>query len=454
MAVKFVDRREELEFLERLCSSGRAQLVVVYGRRRVGKTRLLLELLQRRRGLYFYVPRGGPETILSELSRSVEREFFKGFRFTSFHAFLEYLASKLEQGYTVVIDEFQRLAEVEGALSLLQKYWDERYSSTRSALILAGSAIGAVVRVALRGDAPLYGRRTAVLKLEPLGFAGLLEWFEKLDPVDVVKLYGIFGGTPAYLELVDERRSPEDNAVELVLSKRGPLHEEPVYLLMEELRAPARYMDVLGAIAQGRTTLSDIASAAGLRRENATTYLSYLELLGLVERAKPLLGKGRARYTLKDPFFAFWFKFVRPHASALEAGLEREVWASEVESFNAHLGWVFERVAREFVAQAAKVGELPLKPAALGSWWSGSEEIDIVALSPRGEAALLLEVKWSDLSYREARSVLAKLVEKAAGLAVGEKVYGLVARSVEGKSELREAGYAVYDLSDVCALMR
>jgi len=454
VVVKFVDRREELELLEKLCSEGRAHLVLVYGRRRVGKTRLLLELLRGRKGLYFYVPRGGPETILEELSRSVEREFFKGFRFASFHAFLEYLASRMEQGFVVVIDEFQRLAEVEGALTLLQKFWDERLSRTRSALILAGSAIGAVVRVALRGDAPLYGRRTAILELEPLGFAGLLEWFEGLDPVDAVKLYGIFGGTPAYLELVDERKSPEENAVELVLSKRGPLHEEPVYLLMEELRAPARYMDILGAIAQGRTTLSEIASAAGLRRENATTYLSYLERLGLVEREKPLLGRGRARYALKDPFFAFWFRFVWPHAGALEAGLEREVWASEAEGFSAHLGWVFERVAREFVARAARAGELPLTPSALGSWWSGSEEIDIVALSPREGAALLLEVKWSDLSRREAKQVLARLAEKAAGLAVGEKVYGLIARSVEGKEELKKAGYAVYELSDVCVLMR
>jgi len=454
MAVKFIDRREELELLEKLCSESRAHLVVVYGRRRVGKTRLLLEFLQGRKGLYIYVPRGGPETVLEELSRSVEKEFFKGFRFTSFHAFLEYLASKLEQGFVVAIDEFQRLVEVEGALSLLQKFWDERFSRTRSTLILAGSAIGAVVRVALRGDAPLYGRRTAVLKLEPLGFAGLLEWFERLDPMDVVKLYGIFGGTPAYLELVDERKSPEDNAVELVLSKRGPLHEEPVYLLMEELRAPARYMDILGAIAQGRTTLSEIANAAGLRRENATTYLSYLELLGLVDREKPLLGKGRARHTLKDPFFAFWFRFVWPNLGALEAGLEREIWASQAEGFNAYLGWVFERVAREFVAQTARTGELPFRPSALGSWWGSGEEIDIVALSPKEGAALLAEVKWSALSAREARSTLARLTEKAASLAVREKVYGLIARSVEGKDELRKMGYVVYDLGDICALMQ
>jgi AAA+ ATPase superfamily predicted ATPase len=123
-----------------LSSLGKAQLIIVYGRR-VGKTRLLLELL-RRRGGYFYVPRGGPETILEELSRSVEGEFFKGFRFTSFRAFLEYLANKIEGGSIIVVYEFQRLAEVEGALSLLQRFWDERCSRTSSTLVLAGRRSG------------------------------------------------------------------------------------------------------------------------------------------------------------------------------------------------------------------------------------------------------------------------------------------------------------------------
>jgi len=453
MTVRFVDRKEELSFLEKLCSTNKSQLVVVYGRRRVGKTRLLLEFLRGKRGLYFYVPRGGPETVLEEFSRRIEGEFFKGFRFTGFHAFLEYLASKMEQGYIIVLDEFQRLVEVEGALSLLQRYWDEKLSRTGSALILAGSAIGTVVRVALRGDAPLYGRRTAVMRLEPLGFADLLEWFEELDPVDVVKLYGVFGGTPAYLELVDEKKSPEENAFELVLNKRGPLHEEPVYLLMEELRTPTRYMDILGAIAQGKTTLSEIASTAGLRRENVTTYISYLELLGIVGREKPLMSRGRTRYTLRDPFFAYWFRFVWPHMASIEAGLEREVWESEKENFNAYLGWVFERVAREFVMHFARKDKLPLKPTEMGRWWSGGEEIDIIVASPREGAAMFFEVKWGDLSRREARSLLVKLAEKASRIAIGEKAYGLIARRIEGKDELRKASYHVYDLDDIAATM-
>jgi AAA+ ATPase superfamily predicted ATPase len=446
---RFVDRREELEFLEEVVSRGAAQLVLVYGRRRVGKTRLLLEFLRGRKGLYFYVPRGGAETVLAELSRSVEGEFFKGFRFPSFPAFLEYLAGKLEQGYVVVLDEFQRLAEVEGALSLLQRYWDERFSRGRGVLVLSGSAIGAVHRVALRGDAPLYGRRTAVLKLEPLGFGGLAEWFTRYSVVDLVKVYGVFGGTPAYLELVDESLSPEENAVRLVLSKRGPLHEEPEFLLMEEFRAPERYMDILSAVAQGKSSLSEIAGHTGLRRENLTTYLASLELLGLIGKETPLLGRARPRYFIPDPFFAFWFRYVRPNMAYLEAGLEREVWASVSGDFDAYLGAVFEVVARELLVDLARGGELGFKPDKVGRWWSRGEEVDLVLYSSTEDKALCFEVKWSDLTQSEAERELRKLIEKARDIAAGEKAYGLVARRLQGKEALRSKCFYAYDAEDM-----
>jgi len=415
----------------------------------VGKTRLLLEFLRGRRGLYFYIPRGGAETVLAELSRSVEKEFFKGFRFPSFPAFLEYLVGKLEQGYVVVIDEFQRLAEVEGALSLLQRYWDERFSRSRGVLVLSGSAIGAVHRMALRGDAPLYGRRTAVLKLEPLGFGGLAEWFTRYSVVDLVKVYGVFGGTPAYLELVDERLSAEENAVRLVLSKRGPLHEEPEFLLMEEFRAPERYMDILSAIAQGKASLSEIAGCTGLRRENLTTYLASLELLGLIGKETPLLGRARPRYFIPDPFFAFWFRYVRTNMAYLEAGLEREVWAGISGDFETYLGAVFEAVARELLVDLARSGELGIRPDKVGRWWSKKEEVDIVMYSSAEGKALFFEVKWSDLTRAEAERELRRLVEKAGEVDAGEKAYGLVARSIQGKEELRGRGFHVYDAEDM-----
>ena len=164
MILQFVDRESELETLNNLLNKKSAALVLLYGRRRVGKTRLVQEFLKDKRGLYFYVPNAEEKTILAEFSRVVEGEFFEGFRFADFGSFMEYLVKRSGDGTIVAIDEFQRLTNIDGAMSLLQKYWDEKLSNVKCFLIFSGSSIGAIRRVALSGDAPLYGRRTATLK--------------------------------------------------------------------------------------------------------------------------------------------------------------------------------------------------------------------------------------------------------------------------------------------------
>lgn len=237
MTLEFIDRKTELRTLTSLVDRKQAALVLLYGRRRVGKTRLIREFLKNKSSIYFYVPNAEEKTILSEFSKTVENEFFAGFKFADFGSFMEYLAKKSADGTIVAIDEFQRLTNIDGAMSLLQKFWDEKLSIAKSYLILSGSSIGAVRKVALSGNAPLYGRRTATLKIEPLRFIDLFTWFENYSAEDLVKIYGSFGGTPAYLEHVSEKMSVEENIVLKILSKSSPLHDEPEVLLMEEVRS-------------------------------------------------------------------------------------------------------------------------------------------------------------------------------------------------------------------------
>ncbi|MBS7613192.1 ATP-binding protein, partial [Candidatus Bathyarchaeota archaeon] len=263
MILQFVNRQNEMQMLKGLLDRGRAALVLLYGRRRVGKTRLIQEFMKNKCGLYFYVPNAEEKTILAEFSRVVEDEFFKGFRFADFTSFMEYLVEKCMYNDVIAIDEFQRLVNVNGAISILQKYWDERLSKGKCLFILSGSSFGTIRKVALSGNAPLYGRRTLTLKIEPLKYLDLFEWFKKYSSEELVSIYGSFGGTPAYLEHVDENLSVEDNIIEKILSKRSPLHDEPEMLLMEEVRMPQRYMDILSAIARGKTTLSEIAETVG-----------------------------------------------------------------------------------------------------------------------------------------------------------------------------------------------
>jgi len=457
MTLQLVDRKDELQALNSLLDKRRAALVLLYGRRRVGKTRLVREFMKGKRGLYFYVPNAEEKTILAEFSRVVEDEFFEGFRFVDFDSFMEYLAKKRSDGAIVTIDEFQRLTNVGGAMSMLQKYWDEKLSKVRCFLILCGSSIGAIRRVALSGDAPLYGRRTATLKIEPLKYLDLLEWFQKYSAEELVKVYGSFGGTPAYLEHVDEKLTVEENIVEKILSKRSPLHDEPEMLLAEEIRAPQRYMDILSVIASGKNTISQIADATGLGRENITTYLKTLEILDLIERITPVTEPDARRglYKIRDPFFSFWFGFVRPNVRQLELGLEKNVWEGARTDFNGHLGRVFEDVCCEVLVEMDKRNMLPVRLEKIGKWWRKETEIDLLGLERKRERVLAVEAKWTELNHREAKALLSELAVKAQQIHnVKERTLGVIARKIENKEKIRNEGIVAIDLQDVEELSR
>ncbi len=450
MIVRFVNREDELSILESLYKNEKPQLVIVYGRRRVGKTRLILEFLKGKEGLYFYVPRGGEETILNELSKTVEHEFFKGFKFQDFSAFLEYLSKKLSEGKIVVIDEFQRLIGVDGAFSLIQKFWDERISKSRAMLILSGSSIGMIKRIALKGDAPLYGRRTFTINIKPLEFLKLREWFLKFTPEDLVKIYAAFGGTPAYLEKINEEISPEDNIINLILKKGSPLYDEPEYLLLEELRIPSHYMDILTAISFGKCYLSEISDFTKIERENLTTYLSSLETLELISREYPILvEKKRSRYSITDPFFEFWFRFVRPNKTILELGLEETVWNNIKDEFNTYLGKIFEKIAKEYIVTKIKTKEIRINADAIGNWQHEKEEIDLVVYSSSEKRGIFFEVKWKELSYDDAKNILLKLIGKSNSIKVDKKEFGLIAKKIHEKERLRDEGFITIDLNDI-----
>ena len=457
MILQFVDRQDELQALNGLLTKKRADLVLLYGRRRVGKTRLIQEFMKDKHGLYFYVPNAEEKTILAEFSRVVETEFFEGFRFVDFASFMEYLVKKCGANRLVAFDEFQRLTNVGGAISMLQKYWDEKLSKTRCLLILSGSSIGAIRRVALSGDAPLYGRRTATMKIEPLKYLDLFEWFKKYSAEELVTIYGSFGGTPAYLEHIDDNLRVEENIVEKILSKRSPLHDEPEMLLMEEIRAPQRYMDILSVIALGKNTISEIADATGLSRENATTYLKTLEILDLIERVTPVTEPEAKRglYRMRDPFFSFWFGFVRPNKRQLELGLEKNVWHNIREEFKAHLGRIFEDVCAEVLVEMTKQNLLPVQVEKIGKWWWKETEIDIVGLESKGKKALAIEAKLTELNYQEAKRLLSELTVKAKQIHnVKECILGVIAKKIEGKEKIRNEGFIAFDVEDMANLRK
>jgi AAA+ ATPase superfamily predicted ATPase len=174
---------------------------------------------------------------------------------------------------------------------------------------------------------------------------------------------------------------------------------------MEELKVPNRYMDILTAISLGKNTLSEIADFTKINRENLTTYLETLKSMKIISRELPVLAKTRrSQYVILDPFFEFWFRFVKPNKTALEAGLERKVWINIKEEFNTYLGKIFQKIAEEYITDEVKSGNIDLEANIIGRWWSRNEEIDIIAYSSKRREGILFEVKWKDLSYNDVKN--------------------------------------------------
>ncbi|NJE02736.1 ATP-binding protein [Thermococcus sp. MV11] len=455
---KFIDRERELEFLERAYSSDRAEFLVIYGRRRIGKTELLLHFARDKPHVYFLATERPYRDNLRELQRLLSEflgdRLFGKVTFEDVDELLMAFAERIgDEKVILIIDEFPLLIEHHRpVLSLLQKAWDLKLSETRIMLILCGSSVSAMESEVLAYKSPLYGRRTGQWRLTEIPFFHIGEFLPGYTVENLVEVYGITGGIPAYLLQFDPKKGFDENVVENVLSKGAFLYEEAEFLLREELREPANYFAILQAIASGRSRFGEIANSTGLDKSLVSKYLAVLQRLGIVEREVPVTAtlkeaSKRGLYSIADNYFAFWFRYVLPNKGYLEAGLAEEVWERSKSDFNAYMGSVFGKLIRIPEVFLRLTG---FRFTKLGRWWRKGEEIDLLALNEMEKRALLIEVKWKELSEREARGILKDLEGKAGlvGLEDWEKSYGLMAKSLEGKKELRAEGWLVWDLED------
>ncbi|ASJ09096.1 ArsR family transcriptional regulator [Thermococcus siculi] len=446
---KFVDREAELNFLRERYNSGNAELIILYGRRRIGKTYLLRKFLEETDGIYLLAEEN--ETNLEDFSLRLADYFKDPFLrenpMRSWGAFFTYLAGKGEKRLVVVIDEVQYLTRADkGFLSTLQKYWDLHLSSTKIMLVLCGSLVSFMEGM-LSAKSPIYGRRTGAWKVDEIGFFHALE-FHPVDIETAVKVYSIFGGVPQYWADYDPDRGFWDNIRELLLSKGAKYYDEPKYLLKEELRDVSRYFSILRAIALGYTRFGQIADKARIETKSLGKYLNVLEEMGYILEEKPVVGRGRGVYRISDALFNFWFRFAFPRRDEIEMGFD--VVENIKDDFNEYLGLTFEGIAKQFLIELNKRGKLQFKFTKIGRWWHKNEEIDLVALNEREKKALFAEVKWTELKDREARGILRDLERKAelVGLDGWEKHYGLVVKKVKGKERLRGEGFLAWDLGD------
>jgi len=384
----FIDRESELSKLEQLHRTGRAELFVLYGRRRVGKTELLREFCEGKRHLFFIATMSSDRDQLATFSQQIwgltHAYTPDGFTFPSWEAAFRALVD-LPGRPTVVLDEFSYLIAGNKAIpSILQKVWDETLKDTKVFLILCGSYVGLMETEVLGYQAPLYGRRTGSLFLQPLDLPAAAAFFPGYSPIQQIEAWSVLGGMPYYLQTFDSSEGLFANIRRHVLDTRGRLYNEPRLVLMEELREPRNYFSILRAIAQGRS------------------------------RSK----KGIYQFT--DPFLRFWFRYVQPHMGSLELGLASAILAQRVRpTFNIYVGQAFEEAARAHIARLALAGDLPFLPERIGSWWDRNAEIDLVAIGDAEQSIMLGECKWS--SRPVGVNIWRDLKEKAQDLFVGRR---------------------------------
>lgn len=399
----FVNRVSELALLEKHYQSNRAELFVLYGRRRVGKTELLAHFCEGKPNVFFVADQASEQVLRAAMSSAVNNAVFGQSQVSAVYNTWDDLFNTLakqaqSKRLIVVIDEFPYLVGAYPPLaSILQRIWDQLLKNSQIMLILNGSYIGMMEETVLGYQAPLYGRRTAQYLLEPLDFLDAQHFFLPYEPGDRLRAYAVYGGTPAYLQTIHPENPIETNIIETILERGSPLYDEVRFVLQQELREPRNYFAVLQAIAAGNTRQNEIKQATGLG--SITPYLETLQQLHLVERTVPVTDSQphksrRGIYRLKDNFLRFWFRFVFPNRSQLERGAKEMIFDTlirpEIDHFSAI---VFEQVCRQYFWRIGLQGQLPFMPKQIGGWWQANQEVDLVILGE--EQIMLVECKWS-----------------------------------------------------------
>jgi AAA+ ATPase superfamily predicted ATPase len=403
----FIGRTKEVAALRRTLSRAPA-LVIVYGRRRVGKSTLLRQAVDHIPAVYFQATRLTDMDNQATFKNQVARQIDLGPTFQGLTGW-EYLLSAVRDaavaspGLTLVLDEFPYLCEANPALpSIIQKIWDDvTHERPPFNLILCGSRIAFMSEVLAERN-PLYGRQSAVLDVGPLPFRDAAQFFVNWTPEERVRGYCALGGMPYYLSLVDPTDTLADNIQRLLLAETAPLREEPQHLLEAELQNVGRYASILHAVASGASKRAEIINRIFRSPEDADSISPYLQrLLALrllaQETSMDVRVPGKSpnvRYRLADPFLAFHYRFVTPNLTALETAPADAVYTALIApAFDAYVSVPFEELAREYVRRYGS-DILPSPAREVGKIWGRDFDIDVAGTLLDG-SAVFGEAKWS-----------------------------------------------------------
>lgn len=434
----FIGRERELQTLNSLYNSNRFEFAVIYGRRRVGKTALINEFTKDKDTIFFTGIETTAKENLDNFSGCI-MEYNTGIAadstFSSFRSAFEYVFELAKaRRIVLVIDEYPYIARASKSLaSTLQLLIDKNKNHSKLFLILCGSSMSYMEDHVLSYKAPLYGRRTAQLKIDPFDFFESCRRFKKLSDVDKALAYGIVGGTPQYLIQLDDNLSIEDNIKNTHLNPSSFIFEEPGNLLKQEVREPATYNAIITAIATGSSKINEISNKVGANTSICATYIRNLIMLDIIKKESPYGEKTTRKtiYTIKDNMFRFWYRFVPKNASIIAHGAAELAYKRIEPELSSYMGGVFEEICKQYLWKLLIDGKCPVSFSDIGRWWGtnsktkSQEEIDIVGTA--GDSALFGECKWTN--EKIGTGILETLVERSNLFTYKKKHFYLFAKN-------------------------
>lgn len=405
----FYCRDDELRKLNKRYEGGRFECIVIYGRRRVGKTALINEFCKDKPTIFFSALNTTGKENLEALSKAImsferpETETVP--EFSSYDAALEELtALSREKRIVFVIDEYPYLAKAKPAISaMLQHIIDHRWAESEMYLILCGSSMSFMENQVLGTESPLYGRRTGQFKIEPLDYRETAVFHPNLSSEDNALIYGITGGIPHYINKLDVKDNIDEALLENFFDRSSYLYEEPANLLKQELREPAIYNAIIKAIAEGASRMNDIKLKVGEEYSVVSKYLKTLIALGIVKKETPITEKPGKKtiYLLADHFFRFWYRFVPANSSAIDSGRIAKTYPYAVKKhLSDYMGLIFEKMCQDYLFYYAD--DLPVELNEIGQWWGTDSnkkrqiQIDLVGVPAEGKDYIIGSCKYKN----------------------------------------------------------
>ncbi len=421
--MKFINRIEELQLLKKILESKQKEMLVLFGRRRIGKTALLRYISRRQPSLFFACPISTEKESLrlfqSRMAEVLNEPLLRETHFPGWPEALNYgFKACSKKNIPIILDEFPYLLRsVPGIGSIIQNIWDSFEDPIK--IILNGSLISIMYNNFFNTTAPLYGRRTYQLHMKPMTFNQIKNFYPNITFDQQLKYYGTFGGIPAYAFRAAQYESYQQAICDLICDSNGIFYYEPELLVKEELRDPNAYFSILHSIASGNTRPHLIAQASGINQASMSKYLDILIKIGIIQRLTPITEKNPERskkgiYRLADNFLKFWFRYIYPNRSVIDSGMGKELTKSHIiPDLSTYIGFVYEEICHQEIKERGKV-LLGWSPFKIGRYWDSNSEIDIIVEDNTGKRVAFIECKLSQKV--NVRRLTNKLQQKAVSI--------------------------------------